>query len=126
MRVQDLFISPESYEFRKRMYEERVESMLRYSETLDVCRSRSIQEYFGEVVDSDCGSCDVCIARKKNRIATDTLPENIKKALSDSQKNLKELVALIGGDSSKIISEVDKLLSDSVISIDNVGKLRIN
>ncbi len=126
LRVQDLFISPESYEFRKRMYEERVESMLRYSETLDVCRSRSIQEYFGEVVDSDCGSCDVCIARKKDRIATDTLPENIKKALSDSQKNLKELVALIGGDSSKIISEVDKLLSDSVISIDNVGKLRIN
>ena len=126
LRVQDLFISPESYEFRKRMYEERVESMLRYSETLDVCRSRSIQEYFGEVVDSDCGSCDVCIARKKDRIATNTLPEHIKKALSDSQKNLKELVALIGGDSSKIISEVDKLLSDSVISIDNVGKLRIN
>ena len=124
--LKDIYISPESYEFRKRMYEDRQESMLSYSESENICRSRSIQEYFGEVVDSDCGSCDVCIVRKKDQNYTNTLPEKIKNTLRESSKNLKELVALIGGDSGKIVTEVDQLLSDSVISIDNVGKLRIN
>lgn len=51
------------YEERKKRFEKRIFSMIDYAEGSDVCRSRILLIYFGEVTAEDCGHCDVCLKK---------------------------------------------------------------
>ncbi len=64
-RVERAQIPTAVYELRRDDYVKRIGAILRYATTQDVCRSRMLLEYFGDDSASDCGFCDVCIARKK-------------------------------------------------------------
>ena len=51
------------YEERKKQYTERIEAVIRYANNNEECRSRQLLAYFGERRSSDCGQCDVCLAK---------------------------------------------------------------
>ena len=53
------------YEERKKRFEHRIYSMIDYVERQDVCRSRILLIYFGELDAKDCGCCDVCLKRNE-------------------------------------------------------------
>lgn len=64
--------------FHKEVYEvlqdrlvERIESVLRYAESIDVCRSSLLLNYFGEESSVDCERCDVCQERRQKRSFSD-------------------------------------------------------
>ena len=48
------------YEEQRQRFQERIESMLKYMNTDNQCRSRQLLRYFGETNTHDCGHCDVC------------------------------------------------------------------
>lgn len=50
---------------RKTDYETKLLAMQKYIEDIMTCRTRSLVSYFGEVLEKDCGVCDVCIGKKK-------------------------------------------------------------
>lgn len=52
---------------RKRIQEEQVNAMMSYAETQKICRSRLLAEYFGEIVNEDCGCCDNCLDMKHDK-----------------------------------------------------------
>ncbi|MEA4916676.1 ATP-dependent DNA helicase RecQ [Proteiniphilum sp.] len=51
------------YEERKKRFEKRILSMIGYAEETNVCRSRILLIYFGELAAEDCGHCDVCLRK---------------------------------------------------------------
>ena len=55
------------YEERLKRLTERVENVIRYGSSSEICRSRMLLNYFGEKDAGDCGHCDVCLAEKKKR-----------------------------------------------------------
>lgn len=55
------------YEDRKEHFIKQINSILYYASEDDICRSRVLLRYFGEKCEEDCGHCDVCINRRKNR-----------------------------------------------------------
>ena len=55
-------IPKEVWESRRKQYEKRIKSMIRYAKNDEVCRSRQLLAYFGEENDRDCKQCDVCLA----------------------------------------------------------------
>lgn len=48
---------------RKKKYQERTDTMLKYFH-LKTCRSKFIATYFGDENAGDCGVCDICLSRK--------------------------------------------------------------
>lgn len=56
------------YARRRKVMEERIESMRRFVFDSSTCRSASMLRYFGEKDAQDCGRCDVCRARRKAQI----------------------------------------------------------
>lgn len=44
----------------------KAKSMIAYVRDLTSCRANQISFYFGELVEKDCGICDVCIEKKKS------------------------------------------------------------
>ena len=57
-------LPPEVYEERKAQFSERIHKMIGYATNDEVCRSRQLLSYFGEVSNHDCGHCDVCLSHR--------------------------------------------------------------
>ncbi|MDR1526776.1 MAG: RecQ family ATP-dependent DNA helicase [Dysgonamonadaceae bacterium] len=53
------------YEERRQRLNERIENVVRYGSSSEICRSRMLLNYFGEKDAVPCGHCDVCLAEKK-------------------------------------------------------------
>ncbi|MFM1912828.1 MAG: helicase [Bacteroidota bacterium] len=53
-----------NYKERKKREAKKIEGILHYSQTKNVCRSRHLAIYFGEITDNECGICDVCNNKK--------------------------------------------------------------
>ena len=125
----DIYIAPETYRQRYDLAIERFNNMLRYTLSTDVCRSRIIEEYFGERNAKDCGICDICIERRKRgdvKSNTQSIDSKIIALLSERGMEVKDVVAAIGGDSATIASRIDYLTAEGKISVSLSGKLKIN
>ncbi|UKK60880.1 RecQ family ATP-dependent DNA helicase [Prevotella communis] len=59
-----LVISKSIYDDLKIRFAERIEKMLEYANSGNICRSRMLLRYFGETNTEDCGQCDVCLNQK--------------------------------------------------------------
>ena len=63
--TEQVWLPPVVYEERKEDFQQRVNEIIKYAFSSDVCRSRLLLSYFGETAVHDCGHCDVCVAKKK-------------------------------------------------------------
>lgn len=63
----NLYISTKKYEERKGIYQSRIDSIISYSSNGDLCRSVQLLNYFGQADSQECGYCDVCIEKRKER-----------------------------------------------------------
>ena len=61
-----LVISKTIYDDLKARFAERIEKMLEYANSGNICRSRMLLRYFGETDTEDCGQCDVCLNEKRS------------------------------------------------------------
>lgn len=125
--ITDLYISPESYKYRKELYSERLGNMIQYSENNDICRSRMMEEYFGVIESKDCGVCDICIASRAANKTIDNLREKIIQVVGDPDEppiTIKGVAAALNTIDTNIVQEVDTMLDDGVITVDASGYLR--
>lgn len=79
----------------KKESEQKLQAMLDYARQQSTCRSKIIQEYFGEANVLACGVCDVCIGRFNSSVAHGEFSEiqqSIEKALKESPQTFRDLV----------------------------------
>ncbi len=123
----DLYIAPDSYLHRKTSAAERVEAMMNYALLDEGCRSRYIQEYFGEQEAEDCGVCDLCIARRKrgSKVMTVTPEEVLGVIEAKGPMQPRDLVREFRATSESVERAVEKLLEEEKIYTDKGGNLNI-
>ncbi|MBE6201064.1 MAG: RecQ family ATP-dependent DNA helicase [Rikenellaceae bacterium] len=129
----DVFIDSENYRARKRCLGDRLNAMCQYALLNDGCRSRYIQEYFGQSDATDCGCCDLCIDRRKGRVRvsdqddnqTEPTPQVVLKLLTDrGPMSVPQLVANFSAWPDEVVEIVGDLIADHKIYTDKLGKLR--
>ncbi len=130
LRESELYISPESYKYRRELYEERLEHMVRYSNNQDVCRSKQLSTYFGDYEAVDCGVCDICLERRNQTESRVASPRPIREEILDAIRSLqgrqittKELLGIVAHPPQLIIEEVDRMFAEGVIEMDAAGYL---
>lgn len=101
----------------------RMESVINYCSSDDKCRSRMLLEYFGDDSASDCGHCDVCIARRKTRAQICAEQEAIRVALTDRLRESGELPydvlrCLDGYDPRDVSAVIRDMLSEEILKVD--------
>jgi len=116
----NIVLSKEVYEDRKEQFAQRIKAMIDYVKNDNVCRSRMLQNYFGEKRTTDCGHCDVCLSKRHNpQMKSDekTARQQIIQLLSDKQKHhITELKNILL--SSDIIDTVmEEMINDEQIYI---------
>ncbi len=98
VEAKHLFFDPKDYDDRKQRAQERLEAVIRYVTTDHICRSRQLLSYFGETKSTPCGSCDVCLARKKRM--RQEQEDEIRKAIMDLYQQdvtLREILDRLAG-----------------------------
>jgi ATP-dependent DNA helicase RecQ len=124
----DLFISPDSYIHRRASAEERMEAIMNYALMDDGCRSRYIQEYFGESGVGDCGACDLCLARRKGGSvgSAEVSAERVLEIIAERESVApRDLVREFRCESSSVAEVVERLLEEEKIYTDRGGNLKI-
>ena len=110
--VEEFKIDTKAYEKRKQAAQERVKAMIAYLEN-DVCRSRKINEYFGEFNTTDCGICDVCKKRNNTNNSADHFDQiyaSIKNVLTNQSLNAKQLIKELKDYDKEMIWEMIEFL----------------
>lgn len=83
-----LRIPKEVYEVLQKRLAERVDAMLKYTETSHICRQRILMAYFDEVEPNNCGCCDVCLSGDTNEEVLEEYRNMVYGLLSDGERHL--------------------------------------
>ena len=104
LRPGNVNLMPSRYAMLRESFHARAEAMLEYVSETSECRSRYLLRYFGQTEAADCGTCDVCRARRASLPAR-TLQQMTRRKLieyideKDGEYSLEEIVAEFGNPS---------------------------
>jgi ATP-dependent DNA helicase RecQ len=124
--TKDIYISPLTYQHRRELMLERYNSIVQYITNDDECRSRVIENYFGDKSAKPCGVCDNCLKARKSKHKIANITESVMKLLAEQQLDIKEVVAHIDAAPNLVIEIVEELIGEEKISMSLHGKLKIN
>lgn len=92
------FLSPENYLLRKETARRKLDAVESYARERSLCRNRYLLQYFSENLRSDCGRCDICMARRRPVLEDARkafLLEKIRPLLQERACSLQELFFLV-------------------------------
>ncbi|WP_195437980.1 RecQ family ATP-dependent DNA helicase [Parabacteroides goldsteinii] len=135
--IKYLSIPRSAYEERKKRFESRINRVMEYINENRICRSRMLISYFGEKGTSDCGCCDVCLAKNDsglNNHTFNTIRDALKEALTDGPQEAKKLTENLPFPADKIITVIRYLadhdehfsLEDGIISLTKMNTMSDN
>ena len=135
--IKYLSIPRSAYEERKERFESRINRVMEYINENRICRSRMLISYFGEKGTSDCGCCDVCLAKNDsglNNHTFNTIRDALQKALTDGPQEAKKLTENLPFPTDKIITVIRYLadhdehfsLEDGIISLTKMNTMSDN
>ena len=124
-----LSINQKAYGERKQRHLHRVKAMISYANG-NTCRSKAMQHYFGEKEASECGTCDYCLAKKRQESIPHTQLlewlEKAKQLLDGKTISTDELRIAIGLSRHQADKLVDFGLSEEIFTYDDQAKIKLS
>lgn len=104
---------------------EQIKSVLHYLNDKIICKNKLILAYFGELKKENCGICSICISKSKPKSDVVILAKEIIDLLSKSDMNSREIESITKKSTQEVISALQQLLENNVISIKSNNQYQI-
>lgn len=119
--IENMVIPKAVYEERKEQFSKRIKSVIHYAENNEVCRSKQLLRYFGDVQAKDCLRCDVCLEQglqRNSTITTNEIKQTILHGLEDKERHhITELDKLAFPE--KLLDQVlEQLVAEEIIVLE--------
>ena len=116
-----IVLSKEVYEYRKEQFTQRIDAMLQYVTTDEICRSRMLLRYFGEERTTDCKQCDVCQSHRNNHEKEQTIQsvkQQLLNLLDDKKDHTLEELLKIDFPHDILDEALQQLTNEEIIKIE--------
>ena len=119
-----IVIGKDIYEERLAQFKERINSVIRYCEENNLCRSRMLLDYFGEQNTHDCKVCDTCINRKSNATDIDSIIQSLQEQLADhAPHSVEELQSAVNTSDYLFKIAVAVMTKENMICMDDDNRI---
>ncbi|MCW5911159.1 MAG: RecQ family ATP-dependent DNA helicase [Cyclobacteriaceae bacterium] len=110
-----LSIDKKEFDRRRALHLSKMEAMVNYTTQTHRCRMQLIQEYFGEITDTVCGRCDVCIEKHKqqNTALFKDYEQQINYLLTQKPMTVDELELAVDPTEKEVFIEIVREMVDS-------------
>lgn len=110
------------YEEQKKRIEYRIGCMHRYAYSTTECREKQLLEYFGDNSITECGTCDICISKKKKQTYTvQDVIEGVLYMANNKKRTIQEFIDTLSFPSDDIIRVVTQLTEEGFLCVDPDG-----
>lgn len=96
-----------------------LKQILHYVNQSELCRSKFLLNYFGEIQKEDCGICDFCNGKKPNEISLNQIRSEIKLELKNGPKTSRVLHSLLNYSEESILKALRVMIEDELITINH-------
>ncbi len=110
-RLNELYISPDSYLHRRQLCEDRVSKMIQYINNTQGCRSSLLEGYFGVAEPKPCGVCDICLQRRAQSASAQGLHDEILQLTRSGDWDLQQITNKLKYTSQQVSQAVEELIS---------------
>ncbi len=120
--IEGLNINHEAHFKRKKQFEKRLYTFIKYIYNLENCRAKIIANYFNAPSKDSCGICDNCLRKKEleiSKIEFDEIVHQIKNKLQNNSLETQKLIAELKHINKKKLWQVLHFLQDESIVIIN-------
>ncbi|MBQ9138070.1 MAG: RecQ family ATP-dependent DNA helicase [Alistipes sp.] len=124
--LSSLYISPRSYGHRREQMQRRFDSMVAYAEDSKQCRSVTLARYFGDTSATECGICDVCLARKREPKNEEALHSLILEVLQSGGVSLREIARRVPAQTKTITDMIYRMLESGEVTIDGANVVSLS
>jgi ATP-dependent DNA helicase RecQ len=109
-----LEFNPENYHKLKEQYQERINSVIAYTNNNELCRQVQLLMYFNEFNYNDCGHCDVCISKRPKDY--EKVKNKILSVLKNTHLSLEQIGEKMKGNNDETwIKAFNELIDDGII-----------
>ncbi|MBX9850786.1 MAG: RecQ family ATP-dependent DNA helicase [Cytophagaceae bacterium] len=115
MDASKLPLDVKKIEQRKKTSMQKINSVIHYSRQKERCRAIVLLDYFGEISDNECGVCDICIQKKKQKEDKnyEELRSQILKMLTEESVKTDDLIQKINPQKKDLIIDVVRIMLDA-------------
>jgi len=125
--LKSLYIAPEHYLDRKKLYIEKINAVVGYATDFK-CRVQQLLNYFGMTDVPMCGTCDVCTSRHQTEMSEfefQSIKQLILNAITTEPTTIDNLPDKVGKASDKVGRVLRWLLDNNCLKEDNNGHLTL-
>ena len=122
-----LKFTKEVYQERKERFEEKINAVIQYAESIDDCRSKMLLEYFGQLNAPTCGECDICKENDegiKNKIYKEIKSE-VKGTLAKEESSVYDLVESSQFPEKKLLEVIRIMMDNDEVKTSENNKIRL-
>lgn len=116
--------SEANYSFLKNAAQKRMDAMVSYVTSSDICRSRQLVSYFGEQTGNDCGVCDVCLHKGSRQGDVTAAVEELLKKSPVSVRQLMQMLSEKGYENSG--DAIREMIDEGRVRLEGDSELRWN
>ena len=117
-----LVLGREAYDDRRERYVKRSNSVLKYAQEENICRSKILLSYFGEKNAKNCGQCDICLKRKETEVSEEefaAIREALREKLTVQACSIEKLVKKTSYRENKVLQVLRFMLDNGELLENN-------
>lgn len=122
-----LLIPKTIYEEQKKRIVYRIENMEQYAYSIDKCREKMLLDYFGDKNTNNCGTCDVCIdKKKKDSYTVKDIIDGVLYMTQNKPRTINDFIETLAFPKAEIIKTVSRLADERIIILTESGLYKKN
>lgn len=110
-------------EERKKVALEKMKAMQHYAANDQTCKTRLIQEYFGEKTYTSCGICDICLSKKRESNSQEKIDSMKAEIMRSKTKWVDQLQEKLDSSGDTFSEALRQLVHEEKINVDFNGKI---